>query len=1119
MGLNDRLKGSYYKNYETTLASRTSIYNTINELKSYYTNLVELITTTNDKISDYRTDMKAKLNSIILKLNVIEYNLDNFQLEIDSSLEEKMKKLMENYDTDFVEFVNSFDINLYNHTNLEDSYSTGSDTNEQSTDEYEKSIEKLNTKLGIRWFGGKFNDRLLLNKLKSMLHIVKLNKYEGINQEDYINSNLILDIFLYSSKGITWLTLGRNATFGYNIKVKYNSLKNTNLNIKINSENYYNPKSYELNEFDLNLLLDLGYTEEDIIDGNVYFKIKTNIPSNTYSGLDEYYLNGCDNINEYNSKRVIKNIGERHIDYNNKDHAYNMDEITDLESFREKNKINDKKTEYIQDFVDENNDKSNTYSDNDFSLYTDINIEASSDNTKTEIITTIKRSNDNKEVIGLNDNVGAITVDNSENNVDSENTLVSDINDNKIDENENILYNENKNRINLLDHRDVGNNIGLITENENTFVINNELDDNNEVVVNGKDLSLKNDTNPSLKNEVVNNELLDINTNGDFVEDPIKISESGNSSFTPNKTTKKETLINEEMMLINNQNLFVIKGVENEKIIQLIEGVTKVNDFIQLMDGSIYIFTDNGIYKTTSETNYNIETTNIISGKFTTVSYTDDSKTSFYTVSTSGSIVENTSEDDYKLINFIYIYDINTTNIKDLNDYFNEYNLDNSSIRSSDKDLLNEIIKGDNGYKLFKFDEGNKWILFNRSSCTTFVSTTNKLGNFSKKDIIVSDYVENKYGLGNNRNLFYQSNITSGYFYCLTTIGNTVIAGSYSDKGLYYSNDNGITWIQSNITSGSFNCLTTIGNTVIAGSDNKGLYYSNDNGIFGSVKLIKEKNNLYLLEANYDRTNDFIYANLYTVDTSTHSFDFVSNIIIPSSISNISVDTLSQYINYKKVDEEFGLIDFNNQIFIKAFDRVFMIDSLKLTFTTSDAQQFNNQVLYDIRLTIDDKTSWNNLNFKTSNSNIDKFVIKETGIIDLDSYEYNSDTKKLELIDVNKNIINQFFLPHQYYPKDNNITSSYIHQYKEYVSNDYLCGHLKHIYNPTKDILLNNSRYMNKNNDNLIDITGIQTNELLGNIEKYIKNLNSYKIDLNIYPTNVENMINNENKDPDLVNM
>ena len=432
-------------------------------------------------------------------------------------------------------------------------------------------------------------------------------------------------------------------------------------------------------------------------------------------------------------------------------------------------------------------------------------------------------------------------------------------------------------------------------------------------------------------------------------------------------------------------------------------------------------------------------------------------------------------------------------------------------------------------------DDGSILCIKNKNS-NKFVFDDFKLSCYFTKDNLLNSYhilTQNifPYKIINGKELiqntagnvgitWIQSNITSGNFHCLTTIGNTVIAGSYSNKGLYYSNDNGITWIQSNITSGDFYCLTTIGNTVIAGSySDKGLYYSNDNGIFGSVKLIKEKNNLYLLEANYDRTNDFIYANLYTVDTSTHSFDFVSNIIIPSSISNISVDTLSQYINYKKVDEEFGLIDFNNQIFIKAFDRVFMIDSLKLTFTTSDVQQFNNQVLYDIRLTIDDKTSWNNLNFKTSNSNIDKFVIKETGIIDLDSYEYNSDTKKLELIDVNKNIINQFFLPHQYYPKDNNITSSYIHQYKECVSNDYLCGHLKHIYNPTKDILLNNSRYMNRNNDNLIDITGIQTNELLGNIEKYIKNLNSYKIDLNIYPTNVENMINNENKDPDLVNM
>ena len=46
---------------------------------------------------------------------------------------------------------------------------------------------------------------------------------------------------------------------------------------------------------------------------------------------------------------------------------------------------------------------------------------------------------------------------------------------------------------------------------------------------------------------------------------------------------------------------------------------------------------------------------------------------------------------------------------------------------------------------------------------------------------------------------FTKSNITSGDFYCLTVIGSTVIAGSWSDKGLYYSEDNGKTWNQSNI--------------------------------------------------------------------------------------------------------------------------------------------------------------------------------------------------------------------------------------------------------------------------------------------------------------------------------
>ena len=95
-------------------------------------------------------------------------------------------------------------------------------------------------------------------------------------------------------------------------------------------------------------------------------------------------------------------------------------------------------------------------------------------------------------------------------------------------------------------------------------------------------------------------------------------------------------------------------------------------------------------------------------------------------------------------------------------------------------------------------------------------------------------------GSWSNKGLFYsedngktwnKSNITSGDFYCLTVIGSTVIAGGYSNNGLYYSEDKGKTWNKSNITSGFFFCLTVIGDTVIASScSNKGLFDSEDNG-------------------------------------------------------------------------------------------------------------------------------------------------------------------------------------------------------------------------------------------------------------------------------------------------
>ena len=66
---------------------------------------------------------------------------------------------------------------------------------------------------------------------------------------------------------------------------------------------------------------------------------------------------------------------------------------------------------------------------------------------------------------------------------------------------------------------------------------------------------------------------------------------------------------------------------------------------------------------------------------------------------------------------------------------------------------------------------------------------------------------------------------------CLTTSSNTVIAGSYSNEGLYYSENKGKKWKKSNITSGDFYSLAIIDDIVIASSNfRKSLYYSEDNG-------------------------------------------------------------------------------------------------------------------------------------------------------------------------------------------------------------------------------------------------------------------------------------------------
>ena len=83
------------------------------------------------------------------------------------------------------------------------------------------------------------------------------------------------------------------------------------------------------------------------------------------------------------------------------------------------------------------------------------------------------------------------------------------------------------------------------------------------------------------------------------------------------------------------------------------------------------------------------------------------------------------------------------------------------------------------------------------------------------------------------------SNITEGNFYRFNYIDNgtkkVIVAGGMTNEGIYYSEDNGKTWNQSNISSGSIYEFGIINNTLVAIIDSistelQGIYYSTDFG-------------------------------------------------------------------------------------------------------------------------------------------------------------------------------------------------------------------------------------------------------------------------------------------------
>lgn len=362
MVINDKLKGEFYRAPLTKLASRNNVLTTLNELIEYFNKLSELIDSNFQKITDTRNAMKVNLLTIYERTKHFKYVLDHFKIDVDSHITERLNDAIENFQNKITTFVTPYEANLFNHSCVtDDVISNKVDTN--AVEDWDRSINMLASELGIRWFGGKISDKSLITELDNILHITKVNTYEGFTNEDYINSNLILDIFLYTSKGITWLSLGKNGDFGYNIIVKYQS-KESPFKLKVLSETYNNRKEFDINTYDFDMILNTLLSRSDIKNGNVYIKVKTNIPSNTESGREGYFLTSSKKFNDHEVKKGISEFARGLMYHDNKDVAYfehaddNIYDIKQKTSEKtETNSILNARSDELKDFETDSKEK------------------------------------------------------------------------------------------------------------------------------------------------------------------------------------------------------------------------------------------------------------------------------------------------------------------------------------------------------------------------------------------------------------------------------------------------------------------------------------------------------------------------------------------------------------------------------------------------------------------------------------------------------------------------------------------------------------------------------------------------------------------------------------------
>lgn len=269
---------------------------------------------------------------------------------------------------------------------------------------------------------------------------------------------------------------------------------------------------------------------------------------------------------------------------------------------------------------------------------------------------------------------------------------------------------------------------------------------------------------------------------------------------------------------------------------------------------------------------------------------------------------------------------------------------------------------------------------------------------------------------------------------------------------------------------------------------------------------IKEFDNvLYLLMYSIDTI--LIMKKTYDEETKTYSnWEFVFN--KPNVVNGSSYDdyigigynyVINDRIYVNKI-EKCDIQVYNGIIYLKYNDSSFIqiIGSSEFDGVESNPEVESNNVLYELRAVFDNQDSYNNLVEKTDNSNLDKFVFKEIGIID----GITGETKH----------IFQFFEPNEFYNGSDGLVKSLIDNPKEFMISNTIKQLYKNAYQKFNKKNLINNRFIKPGQTYIADGFKHETNQILGDVENYLINTDNVRIELKIYPTETEDFIDSLNK-------